>query len=77
MPAQPLHLRTHPEFVDGCFGCKAASVAPNFSGVPQGRAEWHGPTVKQRCDEIERVAKAEGRAVRPKGGRVYSGPATL
>jgi hypothetical protein len=73
-----LHARTHPTLdVDGCFGCKAASVSPNFSGVPQGRAEWHGPTVNQRREAIERQAKAEGREIRPRGGRPYAGPVSV
>lgn len=75
--AAALHLRTHPEFVPGCFGCKAATVAPNFSGVPGGREEFHGPTVKQRCDAIERQARVDGREVQPKGGRTYAGPVSV
>jgi hypothetical protein len=27
-----IHLRKHPEFVDGCFGCKAATI--RFGEVP-------------------------------------------
>lgn len=35
-----LHLRTHPVPVEGCFGCKAATVrvAPTATGSPEARA---------------------------------------
>ena len=35
------HRETHPEFVEGCFGCKllSVSVAPSAAGSPQAQVK--------------------------------------
>jgi hypothetical protein len=64
--ALPLHVRnTHPEYVEGCEGCKIANLAFGFHRYPAGRAEFKGATINERRERIISEAAKNGNRVEP------------
>lgn len=63
----PLHRRTHPNLdVEGCFGCKAASVS--FGGVHRLRKQREdNVSTEQFKQEIYREARRTGRDIKRAG----------
>lgn len=46
--------RTHPEFVNGCFGCRAATVGVNLSAAYRG-TEAREKTLRKDLDAYKRL----------------------
>jgi hypothetical protein len=51
-----LHHRTHPRFVPGCFGCKAASIDLT---IPY-REQFHETTISEQFRDMDKRAKENG-----------------
>lgn len=49
-----------------CFRCHIGSVRLGFSA---GKEDFHGPTIKQRQDQIEHRARIQGRQIERVGER--------
>jgi hypothetical protein len=60
------HAAQHPEPVPACFACKVGSISLGFTW---GREDFHGPTIRERQREQERVCAEEGVKAEPVGTR--------
>lgn len=60
--AAALHTRTHPSYVEGCFGCKAASVRTSADATPFRKA--HTSIALAEDKRVERDGAAYRRLVK-------------
>ena len=58
------HAARHPEPDPDCFACRISTVSLQFT---YGKAEFHGPTIKERADEHHKANAEQGRKL----GRDY------
>jgi hypothetical protein len=54
-----LHQQTHPEYVEGCFGCKAIGTAFQYTGSQE---NFHNSTIRERVADMKKRAKENGLA---------------
>lgn len=52
------------------FKAKLRSLSFGFAG---GREEFHGPTIRERQNEMIREAAAKGNEITPVGTKIYTG----
>ena len=61
------HKLKHPDYVDGCFGCKLTTI--NFGTVPGGAKDrrTHISELKQREDDLHRYREKRRAGEQPDG----------
>lgn len=62
-----IHQRTHPEYVDGCFGCKISTIS--FGTVPGGAKDAKSgvSAIDQRHKDLDRYYEKRKAGEQPDG----------
>lgn len=63
-------IQTHPEYVEGCFGCKAQALQLS-TGDARGDVIASGTTQKKWNSELEAYRSARAQGIQPNGTRLH------